>query len=297
MSTFEEFFWWCFGVILGVLHIILLIRAMKTGVKNSVVSNRQIIVSISFTIIGLWMVVGLSSALEDAFSGVETGALHIGNINASKLPAQVYWIGITLMSGSLMIILTAGYRIKEEEKAAKKYKLAQKELWKREEQEIENKRQEKIDQEIENKRKRLTFAKSLVDKKQFKKAIEIFVSYEEGRKIIPEIKRRQAKYHEKLLEFDEAAEVYKEIGMDNDVIRVRKLKVEQGTVKVEQTVVHGDYIDDRDTIVKDSVINRSNIGAGGKSKAEEIKEVTEMKDKGIIDDDEFKQMKNEILGK
>ena len=297
MSTFEEFFWWCFGVILGVLHIILLIRAMKTGVKNSVVSNRQIIVSISFTIIGLWMVVGLSSALEDAFLGVETGALHIGNINASKLPAQVYWIGITLMSGSLMLILTAGYRIKKEEKAAKKYKLAQKELWKREEQEIENKRQEKIDQEIENKRKRLTFAKSLVDKKQFKKAIEIFVSYEEGRKIIPEIKRRQAKYHEKLLEFDEAAEVYKEIGMDNDVIRVRKLKVEQSTVKVEQTVFHGDYIDDRDTIVKDSVINRSNIGAGGKSKAEEIKELTEMKEKGLIDDDEFKQMKKEILGK
>ena len=260
---------------------------------------RQLIVSIFFTIIGLWMVIGLSPGLEDSavVSAENPDEMYFGNMNVTNTVAQIYWIGIALMSVSLIFILTAVYRIEEGVKAAKNYKLAQKELWKREEQEIKNKRQEKIDQEIENKRKRLTFAKNLVDKKQFEKAIEIFGNYEEGRKIIPEIKRRQAKYHEKLLEFDEAADVYKEIGMDNDVIRVRKLKVEQGAVKVEQTVVHGDYIDDRDTIVKDSVINRSNIGSGGKSKAEEIKELTEMKDKGIIDDDEFKQMKKEILGK
>ncbi len=67
--------------------------------------------------------------------------------------------------------------------------------------------------------------------------------------------------------------------------------------KVEQTVVHGDYVDDRDTIVKDSVINRSNIGAGRKSKAERLREAKALLDDGIIDSDEFKQMKQEILGK
>ena len=64
-----------------------------------------------------------------------------------------------------------------------------------------------------------------------------------------------------------------------------------------QINVKGDYIDDRDTIVKDSVISRSTIGPGGKSKAEQIKEIKELLDSGAIDDDEFKQMKKEILGK
>jgi hypothetical protein len=30
---------------------------------------------------------------------------------------------------------------------------------------------------------------------------------------------------------------------------------------------------------------------------QELKELTEMKEKGLIDDDEFQQMKKEILGK
>ena len=64
-----------------------------------------------------------------------------------------------------------------------------------------------------------------------------------------------------------------------------------------QINVKGDYVDDRDTIVKDSVISRSNIGSGGKSKSEELREAKALLDDGIIDDDEFKQMKKEILGK
>ena len=78
---------------------------------------------------------------------------------------------------------------------------------------------------------------------------------------------------------------------------LRKIQAEQGAVKVAQTVVHGDYVDDRDTIVKDSVLNRSNVGAGGKTKGERIKLIKELLDSGAIDDDEFKQMKKEILGK
>ena len=106
-----------------------------------------------------------------------------------------------------------------------------------------------------------------------------------------------AKAKERNLDYDSAIEIYEEIGKNKGAVRVRKLKAEQGAVKVDQTVIHGDYVDDRDTIVKDSVINKSNIGAGGNSKAEELREAKALLDDGIIDDDEFKQMKKEILGK
>jgi len=100
---------------------------------------------------------------------------------------------------------------------------------------------------------------------------------------------------ERLQDFDGAIDYYKIINAEEDIIRLRKQK--SNKVKVDQTVVHGDYVDDRDTIIKDSVLNRSNIGSEGKSKAEEIKEIKELLDSGAIDDDEFKQMKKEILGK
>jgi len=106
---------------------------------------------------------------------------------------------------------------------------------------------------------------------------------------------RLARKHEELLEFDEAANVYKKLGMENDAIRVRKLKAEKGAVKVKQTIVQGDQV--TKTEIKDSVINRSNIGAGSDDKIAKLEKIAEMKDKGIIDNDEFKQMKKEILGK
>ena len=100
---------------------------------------------------------------------------------------------------------------------------------------------------------------------------------------------------EKLQDFDGAIDYYKIINSEDDIIRLRKQK--SNKVKVDQTVVHGDYVDDRDTIVKDSVINRSNVGAGEDDKFVRLEKLTEMKEKGLIDDDEFKQMKKEILGK
>ena len=63
-------------------------------------------------------------------------------------------------------------------------------------------------------------------------------------------------------------------------------------VEVNQQVVHGDNI----TEINDSVLNRSNVG-GGSSKMQELERLAEMKEKGLIDDDEFKQMKKEILEK
>ena len=48
---------------------------------------------------------------------------------------------------------------------------------------------------------------------------------------------------------------------------------------------------------KDRVISKSNLGAGGDGKFAQLKELKEMLTEGLIDEDEFKQMKKEILGK
>ena len=96
------------------------------------------------------------------------------------------------------------------------------------------------------------------------------------------------------LDYDRAITIYEEMGDKKAAKRVRKLKADLAAPKTE---IHGDYVDDRDTIVKDSVINRSNVGSGGDDKFARLEKLTEMKEKGLIDDDEFKQMKKEILGK
>ena len=98
-----------------------------------------------------------------------------------------------------------------------------------------------------------------------------------------------AKKHEKLLEFEEAAQIYKKYEMENDVIRVR----EYARNKIEQTVVQGNQI--TKTEIKDSVLNRSNIG-GGSSKMQELKDLAEMKKEGLISDEEYEKMKQEIIG-
>ena len=109
--------------------------------------------------------------------------------------------------------------------------------------------------------------------------------------------KNEAKNKENDLDYSGALIIWETLGNREEAKRIRKKIREEKKVRVDQTVVHGDYVDDRDTIVKDSVLNRSNIGSGGKSKTEEIKELKELLDSGAIDDDEFKQMKKEILGK
>ncbi len=117
------------------------------------------------------------------------------------------------------------------------------------------------------------------------------------RKLKEQDKQRKldnAQDKEEHLDYNRAIEIYDEINMPEEAARIRRLKADLSAPK---TVVHGDYVDDRDTIIKDSVVNKSNIGAGGKSKVEEIKEIKELLDSGAIDEDEFKQMKGDILGK
>ena len=99
------------------------------------------------------------------------------------------------------------------------------------------------------------------------------------------------------LDYTGALRIWESLGNRGEAKRIRlKMQESYGRVKVDQTVVQGDYVDDRDTIVKDSVINRSNVGAGGKTKGERIKLIKELLDSGAIDKDDYEKMKREIIG-
>ena len=105
--------------------------------------------------------------------------------------------------------------------------------------------------------------------------------------------RHKANERERALDYDSAIDIWEELGQIDQAARVRKLKADLAAPK---TVIHGDYVDDRDTIVNDSVVNRSNIGSDS-SKMQKLEKLNNMREKGLIDDDEFKQMRKEILGK
>ena len=102
---------------------------------------------------------------------------------------------------------------------------------------------------------------------------------------------------EENLDYRKAIALFDQVGLGSEAKRIRKKMTDEGKVKVDQTVVHGDYVDDRDTIIKDSVISKSNVGAGGSSKMQELKELKEMFDSGFISKEEMEKMKKEILGK
>ena len=155
---------------------------------------------------------------------------------------------------------------------------------------------------LETNQSKLAWTKKMIDEaaleetsKNYPASIKIW----EELKLPIEVKRVKFEYaleREEANDYDSAVIIWEQLGDIREAARVRKLKAEQGSVKVDQTVVHGDYVDDRDTIVKDSVVNKSNIGAGGKSKAEEIKEIKELLDSGAIDKDDYEKMKREIIG-
>jgi len=105
----------------------------------------------------------------------------------------------------------------------------------------------------------------------------------------------KAEQRESARDYNAAIEIWEFLGEIGKAARVRKLQTEQGAVKVTQKVVHGDEV--TKTEIKDSVVSKSNIGSGRDDKLTKIKELKELHDAGAIDDDEFKQMKKEILGK
>lgn len=119
----------------------------------------------------------------------------------------------------------------------------------------------------------------------------------EIKEAIVEAKKKLAGELEEHLKYKEAIDIWEELRIHKEAKRIRSKIKEEGKVKVDQTVVHGDYVDDRDTIIKDSVVSRSNVSSGRSSRMQELKELKEMLSEGLIDRDEFKEMKKEIMGK
>ena len=116
-----------------------------------------------------------------------------------------------------------------------------------------------------------------------------------AKRIVNAICKKIAQVNEKYLNYHKAIEFYDRIGEHEESARIREIITEQKSVKVTQKVVHGDEV--TKTEIKDSVVSKSNIGSGGDDKLTKIKELKELHDAGAIDDDEFKQMKKEILEK
>ena len=106
------------------------------------------------------------------------------------------------------------------------------------------------------------------------------------------IQENNAKEREKARDYDSAITIWEKLGKINEAARVRDMQVEMGAVKVTQKVVHGDEV--TRTEIKDSVLNRSNVG--GFSKMDELEKLTEMKKEGLISEEEYEKMKQEIIG-
>ncbi len=143
------------------------------------------------------------------------------------------------------------------------------------------------------KEKELKKAENLISRNKFEEALNIYDKYG-YRDLKLSTLKKQAYIREEALDYDSAILIWEELGEIEEAARIRKLKTEQGSVKVAQKVVQGDEI--TKTEIKDSVVNRSNIG-GKSSKAEELREAKSLFEEGLIDDEEYKQMKKEILGK
>ena len=119
------------------------------------------------------------------------------------------------------------------------------------------------------------------------------------RKVAIDDELKRALIYESQLDYEQALAIYRRFNMTGEVRRINEMKYVNNNQSgvTNTTIIHGNVVNDNDTIVKDSVLNRSSIGGAGNSKAEEIKEIKELLDSGAIDGAEFKQMKKEILGK
>ena len=141
------------------------------------------------------------------------------------------------------------------------------------------------------KEKELAKAERLIKRNKFEEAIDIYDIYG-SKKLKESTLKKQAYVREEALDYNSAILIWEELGDIKEAARVRKKLAAQGAIKVAQKIVHGDEV----TEIKDSVLNRSNVG-GKSSKAEELREAKSLFEEGLIDDDEFNQMKKEILGK
>jgi tetratricopeptide (TPR) repeat protein len=142
-----------------------------------------------------------------------------------------------------------------------------------------------LGKEKEIKRVMTNKAQEFINKGNYFSAIDLWGQFgdkEEAERIII----LKAEEREKARDYESAINIWEALGEIEEAARVRKIQAELGSVKLSQKVE-----------IKDSVVSKSNIGSGGDDKLTKIKELKELHDAGAIDDDDFKQMKKEILGK
>ena len=72
-------------------------------------------------------------------------------------------------------------------------------------------------------------------------------------------RREEAHRREAALDYPAAIDLWEKLGEIKEAGRVRKLQIDLNSPKIDQTVVQGDQI--TKTEIKDSVINKSNIGS------------------------------------
>ena len=82
--------------------------------------------------------------------------------------------------------------------------------------------------------------------------------------------------------------------IENARMNLRRSRPNSIQQNVVQNIVQGDTI--TKTEIKDSVINRSNLGNNEDDKVAKIEKISEMKEKGLISDEEFEKMKKDIIG-
>ena len=118
------------------------------------------------------------------------------------------------------------------------------------------------------------------------------------RKVAIDDELKRALIYESQLDYEQALAIYRRFNMTGEVRRINEIiyvKNNQSGV-TNTTIIHGNVVNDNDTIVKDSVLNRSSIGGNGNSKLEELEKLTKMKEKGLISNEEYEKMKQEIIG-
>jgi len=113
---------------------------------------------------------------------------------------------------------------------------------------------------------------------------------------VTEVEESSMEKLEKLIERRNVGEVTTEKfeEMKKDILE-RKPQVSKDPIEIAQEEVHGDDVPKKEN--KDGVVSKSNIGASDDDKFAKLDRLAEIKEKGLIDDDEFKQMKKEILEK
>ncbi len=113
---------------------------------------------------------------------------------------------------------------------------------------------------------------------------------------VPEVEESSIEKLEKLIEKRNVGEVTSEEfeEMKKDILE-RKSQVSEDLVEIAQEGANTDDAPKKEN--RDGVVGKSNIDVSDDDKFAKLDRLAEMKEKGLIEEDEFKQMKKEILGK